>query len=56
MPAPSAVMSGRILAREDLVEARLLDVEDLPAQRQDRLEAAIAARLAEPPAESPSTM
>ena len=31
--------------REHLVEARLLDVEDLAAQRQDRLEAAVAALL-----------
>ena len=34
-----------VLAGDDLVEARLLDVEDLAAERQDRLEAAIAALL-----------
>ena len=34
-----------VLAREDLVEARLLDVEQLAAQRQDRLEASVAALL-----------
>ena len=34
-----------VLAREDLVEPRLLDVEELAAERQDRLEAAIAALL-----------
>ena len=34
-----------VLARDDLVEARLLDVEELAAQRQDRLEPAIAALL-----------
>ena len=34
-----------VLAREDLVEARLLDVQDLAAQRQDRLEAPVAALL-----------
>ena len=34
-----------VLARNDLVEARLLDVEDLAAQRQDGLEAPIATLL-----------
>ena len=34
-----------VLAREDLVEAGLLDVEELAAQRQDRLEPAVAALL-----------
>ena len=34
-----------VLAREDLVEARLLDVEHLAAQRQDGLEAPVAALL-----------
>ena len=34
-----------VLAREDLVEAGLLDVEELAAQRQDRLEAPVAALL-----------
>ena len=34
-----------LLRREHLVEARLLDVEDLAAQRQDRLVAAVAALL-----------
>ena len=34
-----------VLAREDLVETGLLDVQELAAQRQDRLEAAVAALL-----------
>ena len=34
-----------VLAREDLVEAGLLDVEELAAQRQDGLEAAVATLL-----------
>ena len=34
-----------VLARDDLVEAGLLDVQDLAAQRQDRLEAPVAALL-----------
>ena len=34
-----------VLARDDLVEARLLDVQQLAAQRQDGLESAIAALL-----------
>ena len=34
-----------VLAGDDLVEARLLDVEELAAERQDRLEAAVAALL-----------
>ena len=46
MPAPSAMISGPdVLARQDLVEPGLLDVEDLAAQREDRLEAPIAALL-----------
>ena len=46
MPVPSAVISVPIsLAAQDLVEAGALDVEDLAAQRQDRLEAAVAALL-----------
>src|SRR5207248_6217549 len=31
-----------LVVREHLVDARLLDVDDLPAQRQDGLEAAVA--------------
>ena len=34
-----------VLARQDLVEAGLLDVEDLAAEREDRLEPAVAALL-----------
>ena len=34
-----------VLARQDLVEARLLDVQQLAPQRQDRLEASVAALL-----------
>ena len=34
-----------VLARDDLVQAGLLDVEELAAQRQDRLEAAVATLL-----------
>ena len=46
MPVPSAVISVSDLLRvEQLVEARPLDVEDLAAQRQDRLELAVAALL-----------
>jgi hypothetical protein len=45
-----------LLVGEDLVEPRLLDVQDLAADGQDRLEAPVAALLALPPAESPSTM
>ena len=46
IPAPSAMISGRTFSLdEDLVEARLLDVQDLAAQRQDRLEAPVAALL-----------
>ena len=47
-PMPGAERDDQrpdVLAREDLVEARLLDVEDLAAERQDRLEAAVAALL-----------
>ena len=46
IPAPRAMISGRMFSlADDLVEARLLDVQDLAAQRQDRLEAAVAALL-----------
>ena len=46
MPAPSAVISVPICSRrQHLVEARALDVEDLAAQRQHRLELAVAALL-----------
>ena len=46
MPVPSAVISVRIsLLVQQLLVARLLDVEDLAAQRQDRLELAVAALL-----------
>jgi Tfp pilus assembly PilM family ATPase len=46
MPVPSAVISVQIsLLESSFVEARLLDVEDLAAQRQDRLELAVAALL-----------
>jgi hypothetical protein len=41
---------------QDLVDAGLLDVEDLAADRQDRLGVRVAPCTAEPPAESPSTM
>ena len=34
-----------VLGAQDLVEARLLDVEQLPPQREDRLEATVAALL-----------
>ena len=44
-----------LLVVEHLVEARLLDVQDLAAQRQDRLVRRSRACLAVPPAESPST-
>ena len=43
MPQPSAAMSVPISARrEHLVEARALDVQDLPLERQDRLELPVA--------------
>ena len=46
MPPPSAMISGLTLSElEDPVEARLLDVEQLAAQRQDRLEPPVAALL-----------
>jgi hypothetical protein len=46
MPVPSAVISVPICSlRQHLVEARALDVEDLAAQRQHRLEFAVAALL-----------
>jgi hypothetical protein len=38
-----------VLAGDDLVEPGLLHVDDLPAQRQDRLEAAVAPLLRRPP-------
>jgi hypothetical protein len=40
---------------EDLVDARLLDVQDLAAQRQDGLELESRPSTAVPPAELPST-
>ena len=46
MPQPSAVISVPTSTDDEhLVEARLLDVQDLALQRQDRLRAAIAALL-----------
>ena len=46
MPAPERDdQRPDVLAREHLVEPRLLDVEQLAAQRQDRLEATVAALL-----------
>ena len=46
MPVPSAVISVPISwLDQHLVEARALDVEDLAAQRQHRLEFAVAALL-----------
>ena len=46
MPVPSAVISVTIsCAGQHLLEARLLDVQDLPAQREDRLVAPVAALL-----------
>ena len=46
MPQPSAVISVPTSADDEhLVEARLLDVEDLALERQDRLRAPIAALL-----------
>ena len=39
---------GDLLRREHLVEAGLLDVQDLPAQRQDRLRAPVAPLLRGP--------
>ena len=46
MPVPSAVIRVPISwLRQHLVEASPLDVEDLAAERQDRLEAAVAALL-----------
>ena len=46
MPVPSAVISVPISwLRQHLVEARALDVQDLAAQRQHRLEFAVAALL-----------
>ena len=45
-PVPIAVISAWIsVFCEDLVDARLLDVEDLAAQRQHRLGVAVAALL-----------
>src|SRR5690242_2427151 len=45
-----------LLRGNQLVEPRLLDVQYLALQREDRLELAVPPLLAEPPAESPSTM
>ena len=46
MPVPSAVISVAISGeRDQLVEARPLDVQDLALERQDRLELAVAALL-----------
>ena len=46
MPVPSAVISVTMLSlRQQLLVARLLHVQDLAAQRQDRLELAVAALL-----------
>ena len=46
MPVPSAVIMARISScAEHLVVARLLHVQDLALERQDRLEAAVAALL-----------
>ena len=46
MPVPSAVISVPISWLPSIsVEPRALDVEDLAAQRQDRLDAAVAALL-----------
>jgi hypothetical protein len=56
MPVPSAVISvADLLARQHPVEARAFDVQDLAAQRQDRLVVPDRPCLAEPPALSPST-
>ena len=45
-PVPSAVISAWIsCVLQHLVDARLLDVEDLAAQREDRLRVAVAALL-----------
>jgi hypothetical protein len=41
MPVPSAVMSVRISCSRSF-SARFLDVEDLAAQRRDRLETTVA--------------
>jgi hypothetical protein len=57
IPAPSAMISGRMFSLEqDPVEARLLDVQQLAATAAGRLERRSRPCLAEPPAESPSTM
>jgi hypothetical protein len=45
-----------LVAAQHLVEAGLLDIEDLALDRQDRLEAPIAPLLGRSPADSPSTM
>ena len=44
------------LVGRDPVQSGLLDVEHLAEHRKDRLEAPIPPLLADPPAESPSTM
>jgi len=55
-PVPTAVMMARILLVERILSIRAFShVEDLAPERQDRLEGAVAALLALPPAESPST-
>jgi len=41
---------------QHLIETGLLNIEDLPFNREDRLDRTIPALLADPPAESPSTM
>jgi hypothetical protein len=45
-----------LVVGEDPVDPSLLDVEDLAADREDRLGMRVAPCTAEPPAESPSTM
>src|SRR6201987_5224701 len=45
MPVPSAVMSVPISWLESILSMRALDIEDFPAQRQHRLEGAVAALL-----------
>jgi hypothetical protein len=45
-----------LLEAQDLVDAGLLDVQDLALERQDRLRLDVAPLRRDPPAESPSTM
>ena len=45
MPAPSAVIRILISSKKHLVETRLLDVQDLALEREDRLVLAVAALL-----------